>query len=244
MIKNIHFFGCSLTAGDELSDHEYFPWKSECKNFEEFYQRREDIIDFDYFKYQEDNKAKAYPSILGGINHAENGASLKANILKIIQLINSGTPIDAIYLQLPSHQREMYITDHGEIKSVRFNQYASTNNPLGKYIDTKILTHSDINFLANDIIDLISFDSFIRSNNINFGIISFGPELLMRHSVLRTFKNDSFKFLLTELNKLEMINIQTTGKSRHLGGHFKVEVHEYIASVIKQHLSDKFSILV
>lgn len=30
MMTNIHFFGCSFTAGDELTDDYFFPWKKDC----------------------------------------------------------------------------------------------------------------------------------------------------------------------------------------------------------------------
>jgi hypothetical protein len=244
MKNNIHFFGCSYTAGDELSDHKYFPWKSECKTKDEYYQKRNDYIhiypNFNYLQYQEDNKAMAYPSILNGINHAENGASLKTNILKIVQLINSDTPVDAIYLQLPPFPRELYITNEGEITSLMFNELPGKDVTLLPYIKEKVLSHNDINFAVNDILDLILFDAFVKSKNINFGIISFGIELFTRRSVLSA--NDSFKFLNTELDKLEMIDFLKSKKNTYIGGHLTLESHQYLAQVIKQHLFDKFSI--
>ena len=108
------------------------------------------------------------------------------------------------------------------------------------YIKEKILSHSDINFVVNDILDLILFDAFIRSKNINFGVISFGIELLTRCDVLSS--NDSFKFLSTELDKLEMIDFKKYEKNTYVGGHLTLEAHQNFAQVIKQHLFDKFSI--
>lgn len=240
-MKNIHFFGCSFTAGDELSDDIYFPWKSECKTLEEYYEKRSNS-EFDHSKYQEDNKNKSYPSMLGGINHASNGASLKENILKIVQLINSDTLIDAIYLQIPPYLRELYITEDNSIESLMFNSIDTDTT--SSYIKTKILSHSDINFAVNDVLDLISFDNFIRNKNINFGIISFGPELRGRQLVLY---NTPFSFLNTELNKLDIIDFKNyvftqKSKIRYLGQHFTLEAHQHFAQVIKQHLYDKFSI--
>lgn len=238
-MKHIHFFGCSFTAGDELSDHLYFPWKSECKTPREYYERRNNS-NIDYHKYENENKSKAYPSILGGINHALNGTSLKENMLKIIQLINSDTSVDAIYLQLPPFMRELYITDDGTIRSLRFN---SLDTDVAKsYVESKISTHSDINFVVNDIMDLITFYNFMKNKNVNFELISFGYELKLRRD---TLAKSSFNFLRTELDKLEMLdftNYIISNNTRHIGGHFNIEAHQHFAQVIKQHLSDKFSI--
>jgi hypothetical protein len=40
MITNIHFFGCSFTAGDELIDDYFFPWKKDCLTADEYYNKR------------------------------------------------------------------------------------------------------------------------------------------------------------------------------------------------------------
>jgi hypothetical protein len=241
-MKHIHFFGCSFTVGDELNDDAYFPWKKECKTLEEYYAKRHEC-NFDYIKYEQDNKDQAYPALLGGINHASNGAGLKENILKIIQLINSDTPIDAIYLQIPPPLRELYITDDMTIESIRL---LSKDYQHEKYITTKIATHSNLNFAVNDAIDLITIDSFVRSKNINFGIISFGLELKYRRNEL---ENSPFDFLNNELNKLDMVDFKNYAfenkhKIRLLGFHFTPEAHEYFAQQIKKHLADKFSILI
>lgn len=220
--------------------------ETNCKTVQEYYQRRleqiETDINFNYSKYQEDNKAKAYPSILGGINHALNGSSLKENILKIVQLINSDTPVDAIYLQVPPYMRELYIGNDGTVQSLLFNSFDT--DIASSYIKEKIQSHSDINFVVNDVLDLISFDSFVRSKNINFSVISFGSEFRSRQIVL---SNSPFDFLNIELNKLKIVDFKNyvftqRQKIRHLGTHFTLEAHQHFAEVIKQHLSDKFSI--
>jgi len=222
-MKYIHFFGCSYTAGDELTDDIYFPWKVGCKTTAEYYQKRVEHIrfhpEFDYIKYQEENKKKAYPAILGGINHASNGASLKENILRIVQLINSDTPIDAIYLQIPPYLRELYITEDNEISSLILNSVEVT--VARSYIEAKISTHDKINFIVNDVLELISFYSFLKRKNINFGIISFGIEMDRRRLALA---GSPFEFLISELDRVEVIDFKNylndnSKSSRTLGYH-------------------------
>lgn len=242
-MKHIHFFGCSFTAGDELSDEHWFPWKKDVNSAEEYYKKRADS-DFDYLKYQEENKAQAYPAILNGINHAVNGMSLKECMLRIVELINSDSKVDAIYLQIPPFLRELYITDDNTVTSLLFN---SVDKDLVKsYVQTKILTHSALNFAVNDTLELILFNRFMQSTNVNFSIISFGYELMLR---INELQNSPFNFLIKELQKVEVIDFfnyagTESTKIRSLGGHFTLEAHNYFAKAIKQHLADKFSILL
>ena len=69
-MKHLHFFGCSYTAGDELSDEEFFPWKKDCATIEEYYSRRNQLMsDVSFMEnYLRSNKNKAYPALDGQNN--------------------------------------------------------------------------------------------------------------------------------------------------------------------------------
>ena len=87
-MKHVHFFGCSLTAGDELSDEEFFPWKNGCSQ-EEYYAKRNQLFRQDialHDRYVDSNKTKSYPSILNisgfsFYNHAKNGSFMNSLFL-------------------------------------------------------------------------------------------------------------------------------------------------------------------
>jgi len=254
-MKHLHFYGCSFTAGDELSDDEFFPWKSECKDREEYYYRRSPELAMPNFfeNYTEKNKTMAYPAKMNSdeittYNHARNGSSTRECIFHMMdKLYDADLPQpDAVFLQLPPFPREFYID--GQYRS----DYPPANTCLARtsiifghhhddlktYAKTKLLTHFPYQSAVEDIMDLIMINSFFKLRNIDFYLINFGYELRSRLTIMPI----RYRFLIDELFKtvpmIDLVLLHDEAE-RLLGGHYSESTHEKIAQSIKDFLDKK-----
>ena len=247
MKKNIHFFGCSLTAGDELSDDVWFPWKSECKTNEEFIERRHPLLlkftSEDIVNYHQNNKELAYPSFVANdefeiFNHANNGASLRATIYSALQLIYT-KKVDVLFLQIPPAGREMYMkfNDPVELQSLTLARPDNYEDPdIKNYIIAKNMSHIYIHYSLDDMIDLLMFVNIVKQKKIPLGIIVFGNELELRLSDLRL--STEFNFIRNNFyNEVDNLINFAPIKDRYtllLGGHSPKEAHIEMANEIKK----------
>lgn len=224
-MKKYYFFGCSMTAGDELSDSVLFPWFNEVSDIKDYYNRRDQYFagyPSKYYAYIEENKKLAYPNILanntGGncVNYATPGDSLRTNVLKIIRLVNSEEPkADCIFLQIPPIAREFFFNKRHELSSIQissFNpeiiaalkdtQLASLGGDslMGVYLATKAMTHSLVQYAVEDLSDLIMLDAYLKSKNISLVLIELARELEIRNVELQNFSQ--FQYLTEHVSAL------------------------------------------
>lgn len=259
-MKHLHFFGCSFTAGDELSDDIWFPWKHECKDQDEYYTRRHEILCNmeDNIQYQLDNKARAYPAKIENeeyktYNHAKNGESLRRNIFLILQLIYSkSTAYDAIFLQIPPVGRELYIDSDLGITSLSFRGIDSYLDLQKKYLQAKAMSHRILQYSVEDLIDLLMLSNLCKQKNIRFYLIDFHQMLKPRLDDLRMdTTKDTTKFQFISDNIFEETNIINFDEivlsvfaenKILLGGHFPEESHQKMADKIKKKLPEIFNL--
>ena len=245
-MKQIYFFGCSFTAGDELSDDKWFPWKfTENHTTESYYNKRSKTLwhEANHIKYELDNKKQAYPALLttpniNVTNRAENGKSLRHNIFEIICLLEDRNDISAIYLQLPPIGREMYMLTGGWMTSLQM-ACPSSNENIQRYNTVKAVTHDPRQASLEDFMDLVMLYEYVKSKNVRFKLIIVGPELQFRIEDLSTFP--MFKEIVNSvITKIPMLDLhgEFPPESRLLGHHLNLEGHRLLASYIDSDLSE------
>lgn len=255
MKKNIHFLGCSLTAGDELSDDIWFPWKTECKTIEEFIERRHKFL-INYtpdqiIKYRQNNKDLAYPSLVAVddceiFNHAENGTSLRSVIFLALQLIYT-KQVDILFVQIPPAGREMYMkfNTNVDLQSLTLDNLQSLtlaqpdnyeDADIKNYIIAKNMSHIYIHHSLDDMIDLLMLVNVAKQKKILLGIIVFGNELERRLSDLRL--STEFNFIRNNFyDEVDNLINFSSIKERYtllLGAHPPKEAHIEMAYEIKK----------
>jgi hypothetical protein len=249
-MKQVHFFGCSHTAGDELSDEEFFPWKKDCATKEEYYARKNQLLSDPSLvdEYLSSNKNKAYPALIADneiatYNHAVNGASLREMIFKAIQLIEQQVITDTsiVYFQIPPCPREVYI-NHLGISSI---QMAGTGliekEEINNYKKSKWLSHDIIlDQSANDILDIILLKGFFASKNIPIYFLLLSRYLQNR---IRDIQSPNHSHNYDYLNKLLLKNPNGTiwlsdldSCPKLLAGHDSPAGHAIIAKELKKHI--------
>lgn len=248
----MHFFGCSLTAGDELSDEEFFPWKKDCATIEEYYTRRNQLLSVDASlldEYLRSNKNKAYPALIATneidtYNHAINGAGIREMIFEATRLVEQQiiTDTSIVYFQIPPYPREVYINHLGttslQMNGIGIIEKEETSN----YKKSKWLSHDIIlDQSANDILDIILLKSFFVSKNIPFHLLLVDKNLQNRFHDIQT-RTHKYDYLLNLLQKNQTIlDIWATGLSfcpTLLGGHYSPAGHAIIAEEIKKHITE------
>jgi hypothetical protein len=229
---NVHFFGCSLTAGDELSDDELFPWKHECKDAQEYYSRR--LLPSNY---ELRNKQFAYPALIKSssintVNHAHNGAGVRENILNLIEVISTNSKIDCLYFQIPPVGRELVIiNDRGTTI-----QLAWQASGYEEYLKAKQKSHTLMQYSLEDFMDLITLHGYLKSQGIKHKFIEL--EDWVNELRIRDLNATRFSFLVDEYFKLpRLILSEVLSKyPRMIGGHYNKQAHSEIAKVINEDL--------
>jgi hypothetical protein len=244
-MKVLHFYGCSFTAGDELSDYEY-PELANHETQETYWPVRQKFLadSQQCFEYIEKNKQKAYPAKVAALgfetkNFAENGASLEEMIYRIILKL-SEVPAeipDAVFLQIPPIGREAVFFDHQPcVATIRYsNLQQNIMNDLKyhDYMTSKIMAFTDAHFAISDLLKLHTLKYFLAAKNIPFYLIEMMDELQMRYAFI---KSDSYNHITGELKIIPTLNIapivSSTENSVCLAGHFTEKIHEMISNMI------------
>lgn len=251
-MKSIHFFGCSFTAGDELSDDEFFPWKKSVATVDQYFKKRsEEFTEKNNTElYFFSNKDKAYPSkikidSIKCLNHAENGAAVKYLMFKILKLKGSGTikERDVVYFQIPPFPRELYISMDDKLTSIQLSALGpGFDEKLREYGKNKIMTFSLVQWAFEDIIDLIFLKLYLTKYNIPLEILDLDQGLDERIRIIKK-SNIDFSSLIDELNHgLNLIrygDIVPSNSQRLLAGHFDEETHSSFARFIETQIVEK-----
>jgi len=245
---NIHFFGCSFTAGDELSDEKWFPWKfTEEHTVESFYRKRHTCL-IDHDLYQLENKQRAYPKIITKLDpnvnttcYSLNGKSIRHNIFDIIKLVEtSNEKIDCIYLQISPTDREMMFTEFGQYDIQLRNPVELSES----YIREKLKITMTENQTLHDAMDMHMIDAYLKLKGIPFFFINFTEHLYYRMHDIATAKNDKiddFNFLSPNAfsNLIDMRSL-IRPEDRLLGSHLSEQQHHMIATNVLNHINEQF----
>lgn len=240
-MKTIHFYGCSFTAGDELSDPE-IPELSNHDTKESYWRARQNFLhDGPGVDYIERNKQKAYPAKVASrgfetSNFANNGASLEEMIYKIIFNLSFHPAPDVIFLQIPPTQREaIFLDSHPYISSIRFTDHMPgiRTNKYNDYIANKIMLFSDSDLAVSDLLKLYSLKYFLEAKNIPLYLIDTTDDLELRYSLV---KSGEYHAILNTLKSIPTLRIfpivKTTDDSVTFAGHFTEKIHQIIANMI------------
>jgi len=250
-MKNIWFYGCSLTAGDELFDEEVFPWKAECNCPNEYHKRRSKIFAEDKnftLHYQARNKELAYPKKLEEIskfksfNQAANGSSLKAMIARSVEDIFLKKPIDFIIFQLPIHHRELFL-EHDFFESIQMS-YENSSSDLNNYRKIKMKSHNMYQQAYEDFLDLLLYDAFLKKYKIpNIFLIVNENEYSCR---VQDLQETNYGYMISEFEKLPnrlLLYKQGFPLERELAGHLTMKCHQKLAELLKTYLENFYGTL-
>lgn len=232
--KQIHFFGCSHTAGHELPDSYMFPWLNECKSAKDYYKKFDELLrppDFNLDEYKIECKKLAYPAILSNmdnryncINHADFGSSLKGELYKAINVIEKNeTRIDLLVFQIPYFTRELILTNDNKLENYLLGEIVNKqDNYLSRYAESKLVSHSPRHWNFHAHLELLIFEGYLKSKKI--------PSIFL--------EIDYFNDLYSENNLLES-NVDTCRLLDHIeyqrtiGYHFNYDTHVNIAKCVK-----------
>ena len=243
MIKHMHFFGDSFTAGDEILDDEFFPWKKDCRTSQEYFLRRNEyFLDSHFFaEYVGASKKYAYPALLetNGIrvyNHAINGNSLQTVVVQLTKLILEKAEIDTVCIQIPNFIRQAWIAENGDIRSISMNiSTHKSNKLLQRFVESSIMIFDDAHYAVLDITSLFLIDSFCKQNGIEIFLTDFG-DLAFRFNHSENFVHNLSKVTRSSLNIINFADIDILDSHRLLGHHFDKAGHAIIARIIKEHI--------
>lgn len=243
MTVHVHFFGCSYTAGDELADEEFFPWKFTEPHTPDSYTAKKR----EFFKnnplltreYRRKNASMAYPALINSpniltTNHAQNGQSVRTNVFKVLELTSTRSDVDMIYFQISPSGREMYIDSNNNVTSIQLQlalKLAEEAKLQHEYAYTKLKTHSIVQYSIEDLMDMYILTGFLKSKGIPFKFLVFGSELDIRSADILELKK--FNFLTNNLSDLPIINVpkDLLGK-RLLHLHISHQGHQNLAEFI------------
>lgn len=245
-MKVLYFYGCSFTAGDELSDHEYPELTNhECQDT--YWPARQKFLTENHqrgYEYIEKNKEKAYPAKVAARgfetkNFAQNGASLEEMIYTIIMKLSEvpEEKPDAVFLQIPPMHREAVFCDHPPcVSTIRYtNLMPNVMNDLKyhDYMTSKIMAFTDAHFAISDLLKLYTLKYFLAAKNIPFYLIEMMDELQSRYSMI---ESDLYNHITNDLKTIPILNIapivRSTENSVCLAGHFTEKIHAIMADRI------------
>jgi hypothetical protein len=240
-MKTIHFYGCSFTAGDELSDSE-IPELSNHDTKESYWRARQAFLhDGMGLNYIERNKQKAYPAKVATqgfetSNFANNGASLEEMIYKIIFNLSFHPAPDVIFLQIPPTQREaIFLDSHPYISSIRFTDHMPgiRTNKYNDYIANKIMLFSDSDLAVSDLLKLYSLKYFLEAKNIPLYLLDTTDDLELRYSLVKSVEYHAILNTLKSIPTLRIFPIvRATEDAVTFAGHFTEKIHQIIANMI------------
>lgn len=242
-MKKIFFYGCSFTAGDELSDSEY-PELCNHPNLDSYLIARKKFLeDYDQSMiYLQKNKAKAYPAKVNGRGHlcenfAENGASLEQMICEILlHVADEGKRPDVVFLQIPPIYREaLFFNEHPFIDTLMFNSLSINANGqrYSDYLKAKVMSFDGSHFAIADFMKLYMLQFFLDRKNIKFHLVEMKDELKLRYSLATA---DEYKNIIDSIKQIPILDaspiIESIPDSRCLAGHYKEHIHAIIADRI------------
>lgn len=241
--KQIHFFGCSHTAGHELVDPYMFPWLTECKSSEDYYKKFSELYmieTFDFDIYKLECKKLAYPALLSNmdhsyecVNHAEFGSSIKGEIYKAINLIEKNkTKIDLIVFQIPYFTRELILTNEDKLENYLLAEMAGNkkHDSFARYAESKLVSHSFNHWGFHGHLELLIFEGYLESKKIPNIFLQLGDP----NDV--DLENIGLERTVDVCRLLGLVEYNCS-----IGGHYDYDTHVNIANHIKNLVDAKLS---
>ena len=236
-----YFFGCSLTAGDELADSFYRPSVNiSAMSESEYYKfRRELMVSVDHTEYITKNKELAYPAMLASDlniridNRALNAISLRENIVKIIKLVlEESDSIEHVFIQVPPPIREALLDRDGVHSHQMASPYVLHNETdIGRYMKAKAITHDAVHYSAEDFNDILLVHGFLEQHNIPHTFIDINNKVVNRS---RDLENTYFSYLSQYVKQLPWI--VSVNPSLTVTRHLTVQGHRSLADQIKEEI--------
>lgn len=248
MTRRIFFYGCSLTAGDELSDYEYFPWMKQIRSQQEYRLRKkltfQKSIEIS-INYHASNKEKAYPALvstdlIGTVNRAECGSSIEEQVFYILEDYEQGCiqQGSTVYFQLIGYPREIYLED-GRVTSLNYTDIVENSwepDILNQYKLAKLNTHGLDHWVVLDHMLLITIKNFLNNKHIPFYLINLDASLHSRNNELNKPLYRHLKQLFEkEMNVLDLQSKLDPIKNKLINGHWNAESHRLIAELVTEH---------
>ena len=242
----LHFFGDSFTAGDELLDYQHYddypaPCNKENLIKQNYYTRNpqiwEKLTEQEYEKLLVKQRQKSYAGILG-TNHGISGTSLQSIARDIVFYLENTDKESIIFLQTPGIERWCeYI--NGKWKYFSANStYEGDEN---KYFKFKVTHNTDYSKLVTWYNTFITLVSYIKNhkNTANWYLINNGTInntiSLIKESNFKQWEKNTFLNTFNEL-KNKTINFPQVDNTEAPyfcpGGHVNQKAHNELAERI------------
>lgn len=243
-MKNLHFYGCSFTVGDELADDEY-PELQNLPNVASYYEARKQLIDLDWDKsidYSERCRARSYPALIakqGYIceNHAISGASLEEMVYRII-FDSHKAKMDLVVLQVPPLPREAILSNKiPYVESLKFSNidFGEKFRTHSDYLKSKVMLFDDDYFAVKDLLTLLFIKSFMQVKKIPLILLNVQNLLTLRYNLasdefFNGLKLDVAAIRSMNVNELPGVQALPEEKRTTFAGHLSQLTHNEIAN--------------
>lgn len=241
-MKKIFFYGCSFTAGDELSDSDY-PELCNHPDLGSYHAARKKLIASASFnkEYLQKNKERAYPAKVSAMgfdceNFAENGAGLEEMICKITMHVADRREPDVVVLQIPPLFREaLFLNHHPFVDTLMLTSTGMNSNAekYRNYMEARIMSFQDSHFAIGDLIKLHMLKYVLYQQNIKFYLIDMVEYLQLRFSLAT---DQSYRSVIDSIKQIPILHVNpitlTTPDAHCFAGHFNEKMHRIIADEI------------
>ena len=242
-MKTVYFYGCSFTAGDELSDFEY-PELCNHPNAEIYTVARRKFLATGGDKirtYFQKNRSRSYPAKVSAAgfnceNFAENGASLEDMICKIILHVSEKKKPDIVFLQIPPLYREaLFYNEWPFIDTLMLNNLGVNVNAANysDYMKSKIMSFDGSHFAIGDLMKLYMLKYFLDQQNIKLYLIEMVNDLKLRYSLAT---NEKYKNIIDTIKQIPLFDVDPIVKATPspycTAGHFNEKIHSIMADRI------------
>jgi hypothetical protein len=254
----LHFFGDSFTAGDELLDYQHYdnyptPYNYNELKKQDYYTRNpriwEKLTKQEYSQHITEQKQKSYAGILGGTNHGISGTSLQSIARDIIFYLENTDKESIIFLQPTGIERWCeYI--NGEWKDFVAN--ATYEGDENKYFKFKVTHNTDYSSLVIWYNTFITLVSYIKNhkNTMNWYLINNGTfnslrlliksfvdkkyQIIKENNFDNTFLNTFYELKNKTINFPQIDN--TEAPYFCPGGHVNQQAHNQLAEEITRRI--------
>lgn len=244
-MKKFYFYGCSFTAGDELSDHEY-PELQNHSDYTSYHKAKSNFLKSSIdlkVEYLNKNLSRAYPAKVAAQgfdckNFSQNGASLDEMIHKIILTVanNFYDLPDMIFLQIPPVAREaIFLNDFPYADSIRLTEAKfGFGGKYNEYLLKKAELFGDEHFAISDIINLYTLKYLLNQKNIKFCLLEMTQDLKVRYDLVES--NAAIQPIIKEIKEIPIVDVKPLAMSipyaHAFAGHYNEVVHDEIARII------------
>ena len=241
----LHFFGDSFTAGDELLDYQHYDNYPAYCNYNELLKLTwsetnpkiwEKLTEQEYKEHIIKQKQKSYAGIVGGTNHGTSGTSLQSMLRNIISLLENTDKKIIIFLQPTGIERWCEYVN-GKWKDFVVSSKYSDNGYDQDYFKFKISHNTDYSNLVTWYNTFITLISYIKNHKniinwylINNGTFNFLTSLIKDNNFDIMFLNTFNELKNKTINFPQVDDMETPYFCP--GGHVNQKAHNELAERI------------